>query len=86
MVTINARVLQLSLSLDKKQRSLAGELIAASFKKQNALLRCLTPEIHEDREVLVWSYPEDFLPDIDRVLFGISRPRRQRINAIKINP
>ncbi len=86
MITIYLRVVELGLnSTDRQLLSKAGDLVSRNFIEKNLHGRVVVDQAEPDKVHRVWAYPDQYAPEIDKVLISLTKPKRPRLNMKKVN-
>jgi len=86
MTTVFIRTIELGLNYrDTNLLSRAGEIVSQNFKEKNLYGRIPFDQIEFEKTVKVWAYPDQYAPEIDKVLVSLTKPKRPRLNLKKVN-
>lgn len=80
MTTIYIRTADLGLDFkDHNLLSRAGDIVSQTFIEKNLHGRILFEQQELTGTFKVWAYPDEYTPEIDKVLKDLTRPKRKRI-------
>lgn len=73
MATIRERFLALGIPESQPVLSLFGAHVSTTFCNRNLHGRALKKQVEDGIQITVWDYPEDWIPDMDKIILDFLR-------------